>query len=913
MDPLLLQRALDAADIGVAITDREGIIQWVNPEFSRLTGYSREEAVGQSPRLLKSGAHPPSFYEDLWKTVLSGSPWHGELINRRKDGSFYSEQQSITPVCNALQEVTHFIAFKSDVTAAKRIEAALHESEQRHHSLIESLDEGVVLVDSKRRVQFANPAAETVFGLAPGDALGRDLMDFVVPADLPVLAAERERIARGEKCAFEVRVIRSDGITRTLNVKATPQFGADMKPQGALAVVRDITDKKAMVQRLALLAHSLESVDDCVSICAPDDRLLFVNRAFLKTYGYEEDELLGGPITIVRSLLNPPAVTDTILPATLAGGWRGELWNRRKDGTDFQVHLTTAAVLDESGSLVATVGVARDITEYKLFEDELKRAKVEAESASRAKSEFLATMSHEIRTPMNGVIGMTGLLLDTELTPEQREYAETVRKCGEALLTVINDILDFSKIEAGKLVIESLSFDLLLVLEEVNEMLAPRAEEKGIDLVLEYPSRSPRRFVGDAARVRQVVTNLVGNAIKFTPGGHVRITVECLERDETTASMRVAVHDTGVGVPQDKVFLLFKKFSQADGSTTRRYGGTGLGLAICRQLVELMGGSIGVESSLGAGSTFSFTLPLRLDSRPNVESANPAELRGLRVLVVDDQQVNRRVLTEQLTGWGMRHGSCASGEEALQALRAARECGDGYRFVLLDQQMPGMDGMAVASAIKTDPALGGTAVVMLSSVGMWGDVKPMEGGAIDACLVKPVRQSQLLGALAATWATRLKASPGVDSERRIAELKETLARRFADGPIRILIAEDNVVNQKVAFRMIGRLGIRADLAANGREAVEMTAMSPYNLVLMDCQMPEMDGYAAAAAIRSREGSGPRPAIVAMTAEAMAGSRDRCIEAGMDDYIPKPVKFEELAEALGKWLIARGPARPPEPR
>jgi CheY-like chemotaxis protein len=420
--------------------------------------------------------------------------------------------------------------------------------------------------------------------------------------------------------------------------------------------------------------------------------------------------------------------------------------------------------------------------------------------------------------------------------------------------------------------------------------------------VLQYPANAPRNFKGDAGRVRQVLTNLIGNAVKFTPSGHVLITVECVAKGSHAAQIRIDVEDTGVGIPQDKLGMLFEKFSQVDGSTTRKYGGTGLGLAISKQLVTLMGGSISVESEAGRGSRFWFTLPLLLDTDPPPAPAPVGDLRGLRVLIVDDNEVNRRVLHEQISSWEMTNGAFASGQKALEALDAAYRAGVPYHFVLLDYHMPEMDGAAVAAAIKARPEFRDTIVVMLTSIGHIREVRGFDDIQVDMCLVKPVRQSQLLNAIVTAWSAKTMApsSSAGRSKPAATAVRSPYAGRFEGLGARVLVAEDNVVNQKVAVKMLERLGLRADVAANGREAVDMFDLLPYDLILMDCHMPEMDGYSATAEIRRRHAEHRVP-IVAMTAEAMEGCRETCLKAGMDDYVAKPVKLDDLAETLGRWL------------
>jgi PAS domain S-box-containing protein len=628
-----------------------------------------------------------------------------------------------------------------------------------------------------------------------------------------------------------------------------------------------------------------------------DGHILDCNDAFARIFGYaSREEIIGTPM--------PDRYFDPEERKAFMARLQREktLVNfehlmRRKDGSPVWILSNANWLEDKDGTPGATESTLIDVTGRKDAEEQLKKAKEAAEAASRAKGEFLANMSHEIRTPMNGIIGMTELALETELTNEQREFLSMVKTSADSLLAVVNDILDYSKIEAGRMELECTLFNLRESLEETIRTFGVRAGEKGLELVCDIRSDVPQAVAGDPARLRQVVVNLLGNAVKFTDRGEVILQAEIQQKQESGVELHFAVRDTGIGIPKDKQDLIFGAFTQADSSATRKYGGTGLGLTISSRLVAMMGGRIWLESEPGRGSTFHFTAKFGLaqDSQQAREIPGHATLAGIPVLVVDDNPTNRRILEQTLLRWGMKPTSVSSGWAALAELRRAREAGDATPLVLLDAQMPQLDGFATATKIKQDPDLITATIMMLTSGGQRGDADRCRQVGISAYLTKPVRQWELREAILRVLGLRQQRSEG-------SKLITRHSLQEARNRLRILLADDNAINRELTVRILSKRGHMVSVVPNGKMALEALDAQSFDVALMDVQMPEMDGFETTAAIRRKERmTGSHLPVIALTAHAMKGDRERCLEAGMDGYISKPIQAQELLEITESFV------------
>jgi two-component system, sensor histidine kinase and response regulator len=915
------QAILDTAADGIlTVTDR-GVVESCNAAGARIFGLPREHVVGRPVALLMPG---------LGGALAPGT--RREVEGRRGDGSPFPVEVALG--LGEVGERHSFTLIVRDLTEQKRARDELARERTLLLNLMNHVPDRIYFKDQASRFIRINKALADQFGLSdPELAAGRADFDFFSEEHARQAYEDEQQMIRTGRPVVdkEEKETWPDGHVTWVTTTKLPLRDESGQVVGTFGISRDITARKRAelaLQESEALYHSLvEHLPQNILRKDREGRFTFANQKVCALMGHKLEGIVGK----TDFDFYPPALAQKYRADDERVLATGEILETVEEhvtaeGSRLYVQVVKTPLHGARGEVVGTQCLFWDITEKKLAEEELRKAKEAAEAASRAKSEFLANMSHEIRTPMNGIIGMTELALDTELSPEQREYLSMVKSSADALLTILNDILDFSKIEARKLQLEAIDFHLRDALGDTVRALAVRAQEKGLELACRIGPEVPEYVTGDPGRLRQVIVNLAGNAIKFTERGEVVVEVtrvssriedggSRIEEEPRPASLSSArsstllhfsVKDTGIGIPPEKQRMIFEAFSQGDSSTTRRYGGTGLGLAISAQLVQLMGGRIWVESEPGRGSTFHFRVPFELPPAPPAgeQPARPVDLRGLRVLVVDDNATNRRILEEVLLHWQMSPGALADGPAALAELRRAAGAGEPYALVLLDAHMPDMDGFTLAEEVQRAPELEGTTLVMLTSAGQVGDVTRCRQLGISAYLMKPVKQSDLM----ATILTALD----VSLHRAEAQADRTPAPA-ARRPLRVLLAEDNAVNQKLVVRLLEKQGHGVSVVVNGQEAVDAVGRGGFDLVLMDVQMPEMDGLEATRHIRERERAcGGHVVVLAMTAHAMKGDREQCLAAGMDGYVAKPIQPRELFAAIERALPAGDLPEEPAP-
>jgi PAS domain S-box-containing protein len=904
--------------------DKQGRITFFNEFAQQFFGFSEEEIVGR-PLLGTIVAHQDADGRDLAAMVQDIIRYpdqyaHNENENIRRNGERVWVAWTNKAVCDETGQVTRILCIGNDITERVLAEAALAETQARFRDIALSLADWIWETDRRGRYTYCSEQVEDILGYTPAEVVGQKPHNFVVPHSQLQVKRDLLRTALSKIPIkdMEAWVQTKDGREICLVSNGLPILDENGNLKGYRGVHIDITARKRAEQALREAKDKAEQlfrvVPSAIYTIDPNGIITSINAKAAEILGYTPAEVIGQPCTLFAAGEGSQQC-DMYSGGALKPIFGGECAIKTKGGRIRTVLKNAELLRDGEGHIIGGIESFHDITPLKEVEEALagvnedlemavlqaNQMALNAEEASQAKSQFLANMSHEIRTPLNGVIGMTGLLLDTPLNEEQRDYVETIRTSGDALLTVINDILDFSKIEAGKLELEMQPFELRDCIEDTLDLLAPKAAQKGLELAYCIDETTPNALIGDITRLRQIMVNLAGNAVKFTHEGEVVISVSSTRR-ENDYLVQFAIKDTGLGIPQDCMDRLFQSFSQVDASTTRKFGGTGLGLAICKRLSEMMGGSIWVESEgvPGRGATFNFTIVAQAgpaNPRVFLRGAQP-HLTGRRILIVDDNDTNRRILAKQAEAWGMIPVPADSGPTALAELKQPAP----FDIAILDFQMPDMDGLMLANEIRKVNT--GLPLVMLSSLG--ADIKRSELSQFVAFLTKPVKSSYLYDALVNVFSDRIVSSRDNRNQPQFD------AKLGVEHPLRILLAEDSVVNQKVALRVLDKLGYRVDLAANGLEVLEAVNRQPYDVVLMDIHMPEMDGEEATRHLHADFGPAERPTIVALTANALTGDRERYLAMGMDDYISKPLRVEELTAALRRCRPLSAKTRPAPP-
>ena len=897
-DPIVF----DEVVVGIFRSSKEGKYIYVNQRLAELYGYNSSEelikAIGDIEGQLYVDSNQRESFLELIQAQGRIEQFESEIF--RKDGSCIWISETARVVRDNKNKPLFYEGTVQEITEQKRAELELSRSQILFHSLVENLPQKIFRKDTSGEFVFANNGFCREVGKSRREIIGKTDFDFF-PSDLAGKYREDDLVImeNGESLDTVEEHIDAGGEKSWVHVVKTPVYDETGRCSGVQGIFWDVTEQKRMEMALAherdLLRTLLDSIPDRIYFKDGNSQFLMISRALAQDFGLESpDEAVGKTDADFFSaeharlaLVDEKNIFES--GKAIIGKTEKETWN---DGSEGWVLTTKMPMRSPDGAIIGLVGVSKDITSLKQAEEELANARDDALESAKFKSEFLANTSHEIRTPMNAIIGMTDLLLDSSLNEQQRDFLTTIRESADALLGIINDILDFSKIEARKLNIEKVSFDIREVVESTVELLAERAQSKGLSLVCLIHEDVWTKVIGDAGRLRQILTNIIANAIKFTQQGEVIVKVKIVRENAFKIELVFEVKDTGIGIPEEAQAKLFQPFTQADGSLTRRYGGTGLGLTISKQLSEMMDGRISFESKLGQGSTFRIDLPFNKDTSSGERTSQDNLLIGLNVLIVGDCEINRQILSHQLRSRRIKTVESDSANTAMELLHKQASTESPFQVAIIDLEPLDVGAGSIVNMIKDDLLLSEVKIVLLTPMGKSVDTDKCRISGIDSCLMKPVKQSRLLEAIARI----LVGENEVDASCVIpAEAK----------PLQILVAEDNQVNQKVILLQLKKLGYDANAVTNGLAAVESVQKTPYDVVLMDCHMPEMNGYEATRAIRQIAGRAQLIKIIAVTANADPEERKKCLDAGMDDYLIKPIKIEKLKEMLSEIANAVG--------
>jgi two-component system, sensor histidine kinase and response regulator len=886
----------------VSITDTDGCILYVNDKFCNISGYERSYLIGKNHNIINSGKHSNEFFANLWQTISAGKVWHGELCNTAKNGSDYWVDVTIVPFLDHDNKPYQYIAIRTEVTERKRLAEKIETSERQYRTAVNSLNEVIFRTDVNGVWTFLNPAWTEITGFSIEDSLGQCYLNFVYERDLAVARQSFKTFIKSNSpyTKHQTRYRTRTGAYRWLDVYAQVDKDENGNVIGLTGRLDDITEQRNATELLrdnfSFVDALFESIPLPVYLKDDQGKYERLNKAFCKLFSIQAADYVG---KTVHDLLNTKdaSIQENLDQKLLKDGGTQlyeaslELHNNR----EFDALYSKAALHKPDGSMRGIVGTIVDISDQKSAERALLLAKQAAESASRSKSDFLANMSHEIRTPMNSIIGMTQLVLDSQLDTHQREYLSIVNTSADALLDIINDILDFSKIEAAKMSIESISFDLRRLILDTLRSLSLRAQEKNLELALDIDPKIPERLLGDPGRIRQVLLNLIGNAIKFTMHGEIIVRTQVTALDSKNLKIIIDVSDTGLGIPVQMQDRVFEPFTQEDESTTRRFGGTGLGLSITKNLVNLMGGDISLVSEVNKGSTFSFLLDLGVDdnAQEKIISIKPLALTAKKILLVDDNITNLTILKKIFERLGAQAILKKSGKEAIDFFN---QDGNSIDCIILDCVMPELNGFETAAALFKIDSAKHVPIIMLSSSSRSNDFESYKTSTnIRDYILKPANPDEIhLAVSAAIGQMPISLRPRITDEHSAAPAAHSM---------HILLVEDNPLNQKLATALLKKWGHHFDIANNGIEALEWHAKETYDLILMDLQMPMMGGYEATSIIREREKSSfiKKSIIIAMTANALEGDREQCIAHQMDDYLSKPFKIDAFQAILKNYV------------